>query len=125
MKVLSIEMVWIAARDLSLTTKFLSEVVGLEIAKEVPEYHWAELHAQNSKLSLGVGKVDEGSNEPIKPGQNAVIVFTIQDVQAAKIELEAKGVRFLGDIVEIPGHVKIATFLDPDGNCFQPAQRLD
>ena len=42
----------------------------------------------------------------------------------ARAELEAKGVRFDGDTVEVPGMVKLATFFDPDGNRYMFAQSL-
>ena len=48
----------------------------------------------------------------------------VTDIDAARTELEAKGVRFEGDIVELPGLVKLATFYDPDGNRYMFAQSL-
>ena len=55
---------------------------------------------------------------------NAVLAMTVDDIVAAKKELEGKKVSFIGDIIEVPGYVKMATFADPDGNIFQLVQEL-
>ena len=59
-----------------------------------------------------------------KPGNNSVVTLTVTDIVESKAELEAKGVKFFGDIIEVPGHVKMATFADPDNNVFQLVQML-
>jgi predicted enzyme related to lactoylglutathione lyase len=43
------------------------------------------------------------------------IAFHVEDVEAAKADLEAKGVEFLGDIID-SGVCNQAIFRDPDGN---------
>ena len=55
---------------------------------------------------------------------NAVLAMTVDDIVAAKKELEGKKVSCIGDIIEVPGYVKMATFADPDGNIFQLVQEL-
>ena len=44
--------------------------------------------------------------------------------RAARAELGAKGVVFEGDTIELPGMVKLATFLDSDCNRYMFAQSL-
>ena len=51
-------------------------------------------------------------------------MFGVADIDAARVELEAKGVVFDGDTRELPGMVKLATFFDPDGNRYMLAQSL-
>ena len=54
----------------------------------------------------------------------ATPVFGVNnDIEAARAALEGKGVRFEGDIIEMPGLVKLTTFKDPDGNSYMFANR--
>jgi predicted enzyme related to lactoylglutathione lyase len=50
--------------------------------------------------------------------------MTVDNIVATKKELEAKGVTFIDEIMEIAGHVKMVTFTDPDGNKFQLVEEL-
>src|SRR5687768_9209765 len=52
---------------------------------------------------------------PFGPMQNASIAFRVDDVAAARAELEAKGVTFDGDVFESKV-CRMTTFHDPDGN---------
>jgi predicted enzyme related to lactoylglutathione lyase len=98
------------------------EDLGLEMSCDTPEHNWMELCAADKAFMLGVGKADGFS--PVNPGQNAVVTLTVEDLEAAKSELEAKDIT-VGEIVEVPGHVKMAFVQDPDGNYFHLTQELD
>jgi len=50
-----------------------------------------------------------------KPQKNAHPALRVEDVSAAREELEAKGVKFNGDTFDT-GVCHIALFEDPDGN---------
>ena len=52
---------------------------------------------------------------PFAPQNNAHPAFGVDDVAAAKAELEAKGVEFLGDVFDT-GVCHMAFLKDPDGN---------
>ena len=66
-----------------------------------------------------------GLNQGAEAGDaGATPVFGVKDIDAARSELEAKGVTFEGETVELPGMVKLATFVDPDGNHYMFAQSL-
>lgn len=121
MKIKNIGLAWISSSDLAKSKKFLVDTLGLEILEDVPNYNWMELAAADKAFILGVGK-DDGFS-PVKPGQNAVVTLTVDDLKAAKSELEAKGIT-VGEIVEIPDHVKMAFVQDPDGNYFHLVQHL-
>ncbi len=49
------------------------------------------------------------------PANSGPIAFRVDDVAAAKAELESRGVEFQGDIVD-SGVCHQAYFADPDGN---------
>jgi predicted enzyme related to lactoylglutathione lyase len=50
-----------------------------------------------------------------QPQKNAHLALSVDDVAAAKAELEAKGVQFVGDVFDT-GVCHMALFTDPDGN---------
>ena len=47
--------------------------------------------------------------------KNGLALLRVEDVAAARVELEAKGVEFLADTFDT-GVCHMATFVDPDGN---------
>lgn len=114
---------WIAVKDINASKKFFKDVLGLSVTNDTPEYGWMELKAGNDFI-LGVGQARE-EHETEKPGMNAVVTMTVDDIVKSKAMLEAKGVRFIDEIIEVPGHVKMVTFIDTDGNKFQLVQELN
>jgi predicted enzyme related to lactoylglutathione lyase len=50
-----------------------------------------------------------------QPMRNGLALLRVDDVAAARQELEAKGVAFVGETVDT-GVCHMATFKDPDGN---------
>lgn len=116
---------WITVSDIQKSKKFFHDILGLKINQDTPEHGWLEVAPVNSTATcqLGIGQANPEYPEE-KPGTNAVITFTVDNIIAEKKRLEDLGVTFLGDIIEIPGHVKMATFLDPDKNKFQLVELL-
>jgi hypothetical protein len=39
--------------------------------------------------------------------------------------MQSKGFKLVGDVIEVPSHVKLQDMVDPDGNQLQLAQRVD
>jgi catechol 2,3-dioxygenase-like lactoylglutathione lyase family enzyme len=119
MAIKKIEMSWIVVSDLERSQKFFVDTLGLKLDNFAPEYNWLEVSTPEGDCALGIGA---DSSMQIK---NAVLTFTVDDIVASKKELESKGVKFAGGIEEVPGHVKMATFHDPDGNMFQLVEKLN
>jgi len=75
----------------------------------------------NSQYEFWVGETCFGIWEPEKmrmafaPQKNAHIALHVDDIEAARADLEAKGVEFLGETFD-SGVCKMALFTDPDGN---------
>jgi predicted enzyme related to lactoylglutathione lyase len=113
---------WIAVSDLGKARQFFTEVVGLKEVSVQEEFHWAEMQGTEGGALLGLGQ--SGGQHPPAPGQNAVVTLTVDDIVATKADMEAQGVTFLGDIMEVPGQVKLAMFQDPDGNLFHLVQMI-
>jgi predicted enzyme related to lactoylglutathione lyase len=114
---------WVMASDIKKSKEFFTQKLGLNVTDDSTEYGWMELKAQEGDFLFGVGQCSEDFS-PVKPGQNAVLTMTVEDIVAAKAELEAKQVNVVGDIVEVPGHVKMLFFTDADGNYYQLVQEL-
>lgn len=119
------DMAWITVSDVKKAKKFFTEIVGLEARTDTPEYGWVELQAPEGGALLGVGQYNPQYGKEVQPGQNAIVTFTVDDIREAKAEFEKKGVTLLGDIVEVPSHVKMLFFTDFDGNKFQIVELLD
>lgn len=125
MKINKISLAWIATSDISKAKDFFANTMGLEVSADSQADGWLEFKAAGDSFLLGVGEVkEESENSPIMPGYNAVVTFTVDDLEATKKELEAKEVDIY-DIIEVPGHVKMAFMQDPDGNIFQVVQMIE
>jgi predicted enzyme related to lactoylglutathione lyase len=123
MKTKSFSLAWIVVKDFKKAVKFYTEKAGLKLLKASEEHGWAELQGHEEGAMLGIATVQKEC--PLLPGQNACVTLTVEDIDKAKDDLHKEGVKFLGEIHEIPGHVKLLMAVDPDGNHFQLVQMLD
>lgn len=123
MKTKSFSLAWIVVKDLKKAVKFYTETAGLKLLKVSEEHGWAELQGHEDGAMLGIATMQKEC--PLLAGQNACVTLTVDDIKKAKEDLHKKGVKFLGDIHEIPGHVKLLMAVDPDGNHFQLVQMLN
>lgn len=122
MKPQGFHMAWVVVDDFNQAKDFFTNVLGLTLTSEAPEYNWAEFSAGNG-AQIGVGS--NCGQSPIKAGSNAVICINVQDVVATKKELEEKGVDIIGDIQEVPGHVKMLLIRDKSGNYYHIVEMLN
>jgi catechol 2,3-dioxygenase-like lactoylglutathione lyase family enzyme len=76
---------------------------------------------ENARFEFWVGETCFGIWEPQRmgmpfaPQKNAHLALHVDDVAAARAELEAKGVAFAGETFDT-GVCHMALFTDPDGN---------
>lgn len=124
MAIKSMKLAWVTVADIKKAEHFFANVLGLKVTSGDSKYNWLEFSGAEEGLYLGVGQAHPKDPSCVNPGQNAVMTMTVDDIVKEKTRLEAKGVKFLGDIMEVPGHVKLATFTDPDGNKYQLVQDL-
>lgn len=117
MKVQEIGLSWIVVKDIKAAVKYYTDVVGLKLMEFNEQFGWAELEGYEGGSRLGIAQ--ENPQENVRAGQNAVVTFTVTDINKAKAEMVKKGAQCIGEIVEVPGHVKMQTLSDKDGNCFQ------
>lgn len=121
MKQTGVNMVWVVVKDLKQAIIFYTDVLGFKLENESPEFGWAEL---TSSQGTSVGLAQESPAFSARAGSNAVITITVPDIEVARESLKAKGVTLEGEVMEVPGHVKLQSFLDTDGNYFQLVETL-
>ena len=115
MQVEHVDFVSVLTQDLPRAKRFYTEVLGLDIETE-----------GDSDLELRCGQVTLDVFDPSSIGQPfapspAGIALRVADVDAARAELEAKGVVFDGETIET-SVCRQAWFKDPDGNVLSLAQ---
>jgi catechol 2,3-dioxygenase-like lactoylglutathione lyase family enzyme len=103
-----LDFVGVPSTDAERSRAFYVETLGLR-----PDSH--------GKFEFWVGDTCFGIWEPASlgmefaPQKNAHPALHVDDVAAARAELEAKGVEFAGDTLDT-GVCHMALFTDPDGN---------
>lgn len=101
----------IGSTDIDRSVKFYGEVLGLERGKQwgsMPGYEF-----ETGNLTIAVMQSDAFGLE-FKPNTHP-LEFRVEDFEAAKAELESRGVEFRGDPID-SGVCCQAFFMDPDGN---------
>jgi catechol 2,3-dioxygenase-like lactoylglutathione lyase family enzyme len=103
-----VDIVGIPSSDAERSRAFYVETLGLR-----PD--------DNARYEFWVGETCFGIYEPTQfgmefaPQKTAHLALHVEDMEAARSELEAKGVEFLGDTFDT-GVCHMAFFEDPDGN---------
>jgi predicted enzyme related to lactoylglutathione lyase len=101
----------VPTQDFDRAAGFYGGVLGLEKGKR-----WGDMPAQEfetGNLTIAVVQVD-AFGQDFSP-HKAPIALRVDDVPAAKAELESRGVSFRGDVID-SGVCHQAIFEDPDGN---------
>ena len=104
----NLDFVGIPSRDTERSRAFYVDTLGLR-----PD--------ENSQSEFWVGETCFSIWEPERLGMefagqhNAHPALAVDDVAATRAELEAKGVEFIGDVLDT-GVCHMAFFQDPDGN---------
>ncbi len=107
--------------DMDEAVAFYRDKLGLSVKHEAAD--WVELDAGNVTLALRrYGSGPEGRPE-LGVGEGATLVFEVDDIEAAKAELEGRGVKFVRGVFEY-GAVKLAAFEDLNGNVLQIYQHV-
>jgi catechol 2,3-dioxygenase-like lactoylglutathione lyase family enzyme len=105
------DFVTIATQDFGVAVDFYGNVLGLPLSKRWGQMPAAEF--ETGTLTLAVMQSDAFGIE--FRASNHPIALRVDDVAAARAELESRGVRFKGDIID-SGVCHQAFFEDPDGN---------
>lgn len=103
-----LDFVGIPARDAERARRFYGEVLGLRPDDHGRFEFWA------GDTCLGIWEPERAGRE-FAPQKNGHLALHVEDVAAARAELEARGVTFLGETFD-SGVCHMAFFTDPDGN---------
>ena len=110
--VTGVDYVSVPTRDLERAVAFYGETLGLRRSVYRPERNFAEIETGTVTLSvvnperMGIGAFQANANH---------IALHVDDVAAARAELEERGIAFRGDTLDTTV-CHMAIFSDPDGN---------
>jgi predicted enzyme related to lactoylglutathione lyase len=106
--------------SLEKSLNWYQQILGFELIYQLPETGWAEVTSPTKNVSVGLSQAEAAN----VGGSGSAVVFGVVDIDEARRQLEAKKVRFDGETVTIPEMVRLATFVDRDGNKLMLAQTL-
>ena len=111
MNISGVDFIAVPTQNFEKADEFYGDVLGLERSKQ-----WGSMPAreyETGSLTIAVMQSDAFGIE-FSPHSHPIALH-VDDVQAAREELEAKGVGFRGDTID-SGVCHMAPFTDPDGN---------
>jgi predicted enzyme related to lactoylglutathione lyase len=111
--VTGVDFVGVPTRNLGAAVEFYGETLGLPRSVYLKERSYAEFETGNLTLSVFDA---EGFGLEHKTNPNAIALH-VDDVAAARTQLEGRGVAFDGDTLDT-GVCHMAFFRDPDGNAW-------
>jgi len=103
-----LDFVAIPSRDAERARAFYGETLGLR-----PDNH-AQYEFWVGATCVGIWE-PERVGQPFAPQRNGHLALHVDDIAAARADLESRGVTFLGDTFDT-GVCHMAFFTDPDGN---------
>lgn len=106
----------LVSKDIKKTIKFYTENLGFSVDDFNEQFGWAQLKAEDGST---IGVIQENPFIRVEGGGNAIVSLLTDDVEKAREELVKKNVNLIGDILNVPGKVKLQFFKDEDGNTFQ------
>ena len=106
-----VDFAYIPVKNYDAAKEFYGGVLGLEQGKQYGSRPGGEFETGN--LTLQILEAEAFGME-FRPGPNP-LALSVEDVPAAREELEAQGVTFLADTID-SGVCHMAPFADPDGN---------
>lgn len=109
-----IQIINVPVNDQDLAHDFYVGVLGLEVHADLsmgPHGRWLQVAPPGAATSLALTPATADS----PAGSIGGLVFETNDIDAHVLRLTDAGVRFEGDIEEMPW-ARVARFEDPDGN---------
>jgi catechol 2,3-dioxygenase-like lactoylglutathione lyase family enzyme len=103
-----VDTVGIPSRDWQRARSFYVDTLGLRPDENSPSEFWV------GETCFAIWEPERFGME-FQPQMTGIALLHVDDVAAARADLEARGVEFDGEIVDT-GVCHMATFVDPDGN---------
>jgi catechol 2,3-dioxygenase-like lactoylglutathione lyase family enzyme len=111
MKITGVDFITVPTRDFEQASEFYGTVLGLRRSKQWGNMPAAEF--ETGTLTIAVMQSDAFGLD-FQPHTHPIALH-VEDVAAARAELEAEGVTFGADTID-SGVCHMAYFADPDGN---------
>jgi predicted enzyme related to lactoylglutathione lyase len=111
MQITGVDFITVPTQDFDKASEFYADTLGLERSKQWGNMPAAEF--ETGTLTIAVMQSDAFGIEFAR--HSHPIALHVDDVAAAREELEAKGVSFVADTMD-SGVCHMAHFHDPDGN---------
>ncbi len=111
--VTGVDFVCVPTQDLAAAMDFYENVLGLE-----PSKRWGDDDPMGAEFEPGTVTIALLNNAKLGiefQANKVPIAFQVNDVEAARAELESRGVTFVADTMD-SGVCHMAHFTDPDGN---------
>jgi predicted enzyme related to lactoylglutathione lyase len=120
--VTGVDYVGIPSNDLDTAREFYATVLGLEASSVWQRPGKEAVGAEFETGTVTIALINcPGLGIPFSPNP-APLALQVDDVQAARAELESRGVTFAHDTID-SGVCHMANFTDPDGNAIMLHQR--
>ena len=103
-----VDFVAVPSQDAERSRRFYLETLGLRPDDRARFEFWA------GETCFGIWEPEKRGMQ-FSPQKNAHLALHVDDVEAARAELEARGVEFAGETLDT-GVCHMALFTDPDGN---------
>lgn len=111
-------LVTVFVTDFDRAVRFYTETLELKLTERHQD-HWAQVTGAGITIGLHPAGAD---GLPSDPNRGMSIGFNVDDLDAARSALRAKGVEFTGESTEAPVH--LAHFTDPDGTPLYLCQQV-
>jgi catechol 2,3-dioxygenase-like lactoylglutathione lyase family enzyme len=98
--------------DMDAAVAFYKDVLGLDMSARYGE-DWSEFKLAGTTVAL------HGTRGAAPPHAGATVVFEVDDLDRAMVQLASRGVRFEGEITEVPESGRFVSLRDPAGNLVQ------
>jgi catechol 2,3-dioxygenase-like lactoylglutathione lyase family enzyme len=109
--VTGVDFVYVPTKDFDAAVEFYGTVLGLPLSARYGKMPGAEFETGNLTLAV----IESEAFRLDFQANNHPIALHVDDVEAARAELESRGVEFGGDTLD-SGVCHMAFFNDPDGN---------
>lgn len=104
-------LVQIGVTNLDRSIAFYTSMLGFTLTERRDDLKFAHIDTNVPGLQIGLNET------PAPKGSGSIVLnISVTDVVATRKLLTARGLKFRGETVIIPGKVALAEFADPDGN---------
>lgn len=113
--VTGVDFVCVPTTDIAAAMDFYENVLGIEPSKRWQRGDEEPMGAEFEPGTVTIALLNTGKLGIEFQANNAPIALQVDDVEAARAELESRGVSFAADTLD-SGVCHMAYFKDPDGN---------